>query len=79
LIFKRLDYAVSLPLHPPEEFITYRTEEGFKIFGGIRDASPDGWGRYILEKQNDRLELLESEYLLLAGEQRVAYFRIIKN
>jgi serine/threonine-protein kinase HipA len=63
--------AVSLPLHPPEEFITYRTEEGFKIFGGIRDASPDGWGRYILEKQNDRLELLESEYLLLAGEQRV--------
>lgn len=63
--------AVSLPLHSADDRIEYRTEEGFKIFGSIRDASPDGWGRYILEKQNNRLELLESEYLLLAGEQRV--------
>lgn len=63
--------AISLPLHPAEDEVEYRTEEGFKIFGGIRDASPDGWGRHVLERENNRLELFESEYLLLAGEQRV--------
>lgn len=36
--------AISLPLHSHETQIVYRTEEGFKLFNGIRDASPDGWG-----------------------------------
>ena len=63
--------AVTLPLHSSEDTVTYRTEDGFKIFGGIRDASPDGWGRHLLEREQNRLELAESEYLLLAGEQRV--------
>jgi hypothetical protein len=42
-------------LHSAEDEVEYRTEEGFKIFGGIRDASPDGWGRHVLERENNRL------------------------
>jgi serine/threonine-protein kinase HipA len=43
------------------------------MFGGIRDAAPDAWGRRVIES---RLKvpansLPESEYLLHAGSQRV--------
>ena len=62
--------AVNLPL-PANDETVYRTEEGFNLFGGIRDAAPDGWGRHLLERENNRLQLSEAEYLLLAGEQRV--------
>jgi serine/threonine-protein kinase HipA len=62
--------AVSLPL-PSDSETVYRTEEGFCLFGGIRDAAPDGWGRHLLERESGRLRLSEAEYLLLAGEQRV--------
>lgn len=42
------------------------------LFGGIRDASPDGWGRRVIEA---RLRvppnsLPESDYLLNAGDER---------
>ena len=39
---------VSLPLHAASVQQTYRTEEGFAVFGGIRDAAPDGWGQYLM-------------------------------
>ena len=47
--------------------------EGLSIFGGIRDASPDGWGRRVIES---RLKaplnsLQESTYLLEAGSERI--------
>jgi len=43
------------------------------LFGGIRDAAPDAWGRRVIES---RLKvpansLPESSYLLHAGSQRV--------
>lgn len=41
---------VSLPLHPPATERTFRTEEGFAVFSGIRDAAPDGWGQYLIYK-----------------------------
>jgi len=36
---------VALPLHEAGTSRTFRTEEGFAVFGGIRDAAPDGWGQ----------------------------------
>ncbi len=47
--------------------------DGLKMFGGIRDASPDAWGRRVIEaklkaKAND---LPESTYLLEAGSNRI--------
>ncbi len=62
--------AVNLPLPTSSNFI-YRTQEDFILFGGIRDASPDGWGRHLLEREKNKLQLAEADYLLLAGEQRV--------
>jgi serine/threonine-protein kinase HipA len=50
-----------------------RPIEGLTLFGGIRDAAPDAWGRRVIES---RLKappnsLPESTYLLEAGNQRV--------
>jgi serine/threonine-protein kinase HipA len=50
-----------------------RPIEGLALFGGIRDAAPDAWGRRVIES---RLKappnsLSESTYLLEAGSQRV--------
>jgi serine/threonine-protein kinase HipA len=50
-----------------------RPIEGLTLFGGIRDAAPDAWGRRVIES---RLKappnsLPESTYLLEAGSQRV--------
>jgi serine/threonine-protein kinase HipA len=44
-----------------------------KMFGGIRDATPDAWGRRVIEaKLNARAnDLPESTYLLEAGSNRV--------
>ncbi len=62
---------VSLPLHGPAVEQTYRTEEGFAVFGGIRDAAPDGWGQYLMYKaMGDRLPT-ETDLILASGENRV--------
>lgn len=50
-----------------------RPIEGLTLFGSIRDAAPDAWGRRVIES---RLKappngLQESTYLLEAGSQRV--------
>lgn len=44
-----------------------------KMFGGIRDAAPDAWGRRVIEaKLNARAnDLSESTYLLEAGSNRI--------
>lgn len=44
-----------------------------KMFGGIRDAAPDAWGRRVIEaKLNARAnDLPESTYLLEAGSNRI--------
>jgi serine/threonine-protein kinase HipA len=50
---------------------------GGDLFGGIRDASPDAWGRHILDISVDRhgenagLQLSELDYLLRAGPDRI--------
>lgn len=62
---------VSLPLHDSEIRRSFRTEEGFAVFGGIRDAAPDGWGQYLMYKaMGDRLPS-EVDLILASGEHRV--------
>jgi len=47
--------------------------EGLTLFGGIRDAAPDAWGRRVIESRLHAPlnSLPESTYLLKAGSQRV--------
>ncbi len=62
---------VSLPLHSAVVEQTYRTEEGFAVFGGIRDAAPDGWGQYLMYKaMGDRLPS-DVDLILASGDNRV--------
>ena len=62
---------VALPLHEAGTSRTFRTEEGFAVFGGIRDAAPDGWGQYLMYKaMGDRLPS-EIDLILASGEHRV--------
>ena len=62
---------VALPLHDAGTSRTFRTEEGFAVFGGIRDAAPDGWGQYLMYKaMGDRLPS-EIDLILASGEHRV--------
>ncbi|WP_375246936.1 type II toxin-antitoxin system HipA family toxin [Qipengyuania pacifica] len=62
---------VALPLHEAGTSRTFRTQEGFAVFGGIRDAAPDGWGQYLMYKaMGDRLPS-EIDLILASGEHRV--------
>ena len=47
--------------------------EGLTLFGGIRDAAPDGWGRRVIEARLHAPlnSLPESTYLLEAGSERM--------
>jgi serine/threonine-protein kinase HipA len=63
---------VQLPLPDAgREDVVFRTEEGFSNFNGIRDAAPDGWGRYLMYKALDDREPSEAEILLASGDYRV--------
>src|SRR5882757_428549 len=41
--------ALALP-DPDAAPQTFRSAEDFDLFNGIRDAAPDGWGRYLMHK-----------------------------
>jgi serine/threonine-protein kinase HipA len=40
------------------------------IFGALRDASPDAWGRRVIERQLGRADLTEVDFLLHSPEDR---------
>ena len=40
------------------------------IFGALRDAAPDSWGRRVIERRVGRSPLTELEYLLEAPDDR---------
>jgi len=59
---------VLLPLQKGRFF----TRVGWKmLFGGIRDASPDGWGRHILDTLKEDKNLTEYDYLTASNDDRV--------
>lgn len=62
---------VALPLPRPESRQLFRTEEGFALFNGIRDAAPDGWGQYLMYKAMGDRTPTDADLLLASGEHRV--------
>ncbi len=65
---------VSLPLSgakPGSERI-YEPCNGLELFGAVRDAMPDAWGRRVIENKlrAEPNSLKESEYLMHAGSNR---------
>lgn len=61
---------VQLPLHEPEVDREFITPEGFALFNGIRDAAPDGWGRYLIDRAAEGRPLSELDYLVATGDGR---------
>ena len=66
---------VSLSLRDRSEVLGKRLlpANGLPLFGGIRDATPDAWGRRVIEAKLrvPANSLPESQYLLHAGSDRV--------
>jgi len=62
---------VSLALPGAESYVF--PQPGLTLFGGIRDAAPDAWGRRVIEARvkAEANGLPESTYLLAAGSNRV--------
>ncbi len=49
---------------------TYETSRLGGVFGALRDAVPDYWGRRIIEKHSGKTELGELDYLLESPDDR---------
>ena len=63
----------AVPLEPYELPLAPRRTQTVKlkgIFGALRDASPDAWGRRIIEKHTGRTDLTEVDYLLHSPQDR---------
>jgi serine/threonine-protein kinase HipA len=49
---------------------TYRTVHLKGVFGALRDAGPDYWGRRVIEKRSGKTNLGEMDYLLESPDDR---------
>lgn len=59
---------LRLPLDPGR---SYEAPGLWGPLGVFRDASPDYWGRMVIERENRAAELPEMEYLLRSGPTRI--------
>ncbi len=63
--------AVSIdPLQLKLGTKTYETTILKGVFGALRDASPDYWGRCVIEKHSGKTQLGEVDYLLYSPDDR---------
>jgi serine/threonine-protein kinase HipA len=63
----------AVPLDPYQLPVTPRRYETAKLegmFGALRDASPDAWGRRVIEKTTGRADLDEMDFLLHGPDDR---------
>jgi len=63
--------AVPLdPVHLPLSPRTYETATLGGVFGAIRDAAPDAWGRLVIDRISGTSDHTEIDYLLESPEDR---------
>jgi len=67
---KRGDAVAIDPLALKLVSKTYETNLLKGVFGALRDASPDYWGRRVIEKYVGKTELGEIDYLLYSPDDR---------
>ncbi len=68
-----LERPDSVPIDPVELKLakrTYQTTAMKGVFGALRDAGPDYWGRRVIERHAGKAELGELDYLLHAPDDR---------
>ena len=68
-----LERENAVPIDPVELELssrTYSTTRLKGVFGALRDAAPDAWGRRVIEKRSGKAELSEMDYLLFSPDDR---------
>jgi serine/threonine-protein kinase HipA len=68
-----LERADAVPLDPVELKLAprvYETRAMKGVFGALRDASPDYWGRRVIERHVGKAQLGELDYLLHSPDDR---------
>ncbi|MGO8786393.1 MAG: type II toxin-antitoxin system HipA family toxin [Terriglobia bacterium] len=68
-----LENPHAVPINPMElklSSTTYNTAKLKGVFGALRDAGPDYWGRHVIEKHAAKLTLGEMDYLLESPDDR---------
>jgi serine/threonine-protein kinase HipA len=68
-----LERRDAVPVDPIElklEERTFQTARLRGIFGALRDAGPDYWGRRVIEKHAGKVNLTELDYLLNSPDDR---------
>jgi serine/threonine-protein kinase HipA len=69
--YRQREDAVPLdPYHLPLTPRRYETAKLDGMFGALRDASPDAWGRHVIDKMTGRADLDEMDFLLHGPEDR---------
>ena len=58
----------SYPIRKEEELVP---KNNLALFGAFRDATPDSWGRRVIEKEQNALNLPEITYILNSYDDRV--------
>ena len=68
-----LERENAVPIDPVELELSSRTFSTTRlkgVFGALRDAAPDAWGRRVIEKRSGKAELGEMDYLLFSPDDR---------
>jgi serine/threonine-protein kinase HipA len=68
-----LERSDAVPIDPIElklEERAFQTARLRGMFGALRDASPDYWGRRVIEKHSGKADLSELDYLLNSPDDR---------
>jgi serine/threonine-protein kinase HipA len=68
-----LERADAVPLDPVELKLlprVFETTDMKGIFGALRDAGPDYWGRLVIERHVGKAPLSELDYLLYSPDDR---------
>ncbi len=66
----REDAVAIDPFQLPLSSREYRTAKLNGMFGALRDAAPDAWGRKVIEHRLGHQDLDEFDYLAAAGDDR---------
>lgn len=66
----RADAVPLDPIHLPITPVVQQTAKLQGVFGALRDAAPDAWGRKVIERIQERYDLDEIDLLLESPEDR---------
>jgi len=66
----RADAVPLDPIHLPLAPTVYETARLDGVFGVLRDAAPDAWGRRVIERMAGRQDLDEVDFLLESAQDR---------